>query len=115
MTNTAIIRGTFQDEIRRNKDRARKTMKQLKGSKALGGEGNNTGGSSPQRTKAGGMTATAGGFSTIGQSPIDYLLFSNMRGGQSGGLMGSSLGNTLNSSSSATQSVIGPLKYILKT
>lgn len=112
MTRLAIMKGQTQDELKRNKDKARKTMKQLNNTKKVG-----DGTSSPERgTKTGG-----GGFTTMGtgsideESPINMLLFGSMKKtGALNGLLSSSLGNTMSSNSNYVN-VIVPLKHILKT
>lgn len=112
MTRLAITRGEVNDELRRNKERAKKTMNQLKNTKKIG-----EGTTSPDRTKAGGFTTTMGlGTGAIDEeSPINMLLFSNMKKTSAmNGLMSSSLGNTM-SSNSNYMNVILPLKHILKT
>ena len=86
-------------------------MKQLKGMKKIGE------GSSPERSKAAGFTTTGGGGSGAidEESPINLLLFSNMKKSQNmNGLLSSSLGNTMSSNSNYLN-VILPLKQILKT
>lgn len=110
MTRLAVMKGETLDELKRNKDKARKTMKQLNNTKKLGD------GSSPDRgTKAAGFNTTMGGNGTIDEeSPINMLLFSNMKKNSAlNGLLSSSLGNTM-SSNSNYMSVILPLKHILK-
>jgi hypothetical protein len=110
MSRLAVMKGEANDELRRNKEKARKTMKQLKGMKKIGE------GTSPERTKAVGFTTTIGGSGAIDEeSPINLLLFSNMKKSSGlNGMMSSSLGNTM-SSNSNYMNVILPLKQILKT
>lgn len=118
MTRLAIMKGETLDELKRNKEKARKTMKQLNNTKKVG-----DGTLSPDRgTKAGGGFTTtmggagAGGTGTIDEeSPINMLLFGTMRKNATAmnGLLSSSLGNTM-SSNSNYMSVILPLKHILK-
>ncbi|CDW84231.1 UNKNOWN [Stylonychia lemnae] len=109
MTRLAIMRGETLDELKRNKEKARKTMKQLNNTKKLGES------TSPDRaTKAGGFTQTMGG-SIDEESPINMLLFSNMKKGSNmNGMLSNSLGNTMSSNTNYTN-VILPLKQILKT
>jgi len=108
----AIMKGETNDEIRRNKDKARKTMQQLKSTKKVGD------GSSPERTtKAGGFTTTMGGSGFIDEdSPINLLLgFGSTKKSQGlNQMLTSSLGNTMSSNSNYVN-VILPLKQILKT
>ena len=112
MTRLAVMKGQTQDELRRNKEKARKTMKQLNNTKKVGD------GTSPDRgTKAGGFTTTMGGSGTIDEeSPINLLLFGSTmkRNSAMNGLLSSSLGNTM-SSNSNYMNVIIPLKHILKS
>src|SRR5262245_33641698 len=110
MSRLAIMKGETNDELRRHKDKAKKTMNQLKNTKKIGD------GTSPERT-AKGFTATLGqGSGAIDEdSPINMLLFSNMKKTSAlNGLLSSSLGNTM-SSNSNYMNVILPLKHILKT
>jgi hypothetical protein len=115
MTRLAIMKGETLDELKRNKEKARKTMKQLNNTKKVGD------GTSPERgTKIGGgagfTTTMGGGTGTIDEeSPINMLLFGSMKKTNAmNGLLSSSLGNTM-SSNSNYMNVILPLKHILKT
>lgn len=85
-------------------------MKQLKNTKKIGD------GNSPERTMKAGFTTTLGGSGTIDEeSPINLLLFSNMKKSTGmNAMLTSSLGNTM-SSNSNYMNVILPLKQILKT
>lgn len=69
---------------------------------------------SPDRANKAGFTTTMG--ATLDEdSPINMLLFSNMKkGSHMNGMLSSSLGNTMSSNSNYTN-VILPLKHILKT
>ena len=85
-------------------------MKQLKNTKKIEGT------FSPEKTlKAGGQTTTAGaGFAD--DTPINLLLFSNLKKTAIGNLaQQTSLGNTMNSNNSNYYNVILPLKNIIKT
>jgi len=112
MSRLAIKKGDTNDELRRNKERARKTMKQLKNTKKVG---ENT---SPEKNTrvggGGGFTTTGGGATGITEdTPINLLLFSNMKKEALNNMMTASLGNTMNSNSNY-MSVILPLKNIIK-
>lgn len=108
MSRLAIIKGETNDELRRNKERARQTMKQLKNTK-------NIDSSSPERTiKAHSQTLMSMGGGLTEDSPINLLLFSGMKKSAIHGLMTSSLGNTI-SSNNSYMNVILPLKNIIKT
>src|SRR5258708_7408135 len=103
ISKLANKKGEINDELRRNKDRARKTMKTLENSKKI----ENTG--SPEKGMRGTamMTHTGGGSSMNNEeSPIDLLLFSNnmKRAGAMGSLMASSLANTVTSGSDTARS-----------
>ena len=107
MSRLAVMKGETNDEIRRNKDKARKTMQQLKSTKKVG-----DGGSSPDRTTKGGFTTTLGGSGFIDEdSPINLLLgFGSMKkSGAFNQMLTSSLGNTMSSNSNYIN-VILPLK-----
>lgn len=109
MSRLAITKGETNDELRRNKEQSRKTMKQLKGMKQIG-EGN-----SPERFKGAGMATGGASGGLDDESPINMLLFSNMKKSSAmNGLMSSSLGNTMSSNSNYVNVII-PLKQILKT
>jgi hypothetical protein len=109
ISRLALIKGESQDELRRNKDRARKTMKQLKNTKTFEG-------SSPERTMRGVATTTMGGAGGFNEdSPINLLLFSNMKKTAIGNMMTTSLSNTMGSINSNYMNVILPLKNIIKT
>ncbi len=74
-------------------------------------------GTSPERNSKAGFTTTMGGGSGAidEDSPINMLLFSNMKKSSTlNNMMSSSLGNTM-SSNSNYMNVILPLKKILKT
>ncbi len=107
ISRLAVMKGESQDELRRSKEKARKTMRQLKNTKKIEG-------SSPERTMK--ATGTVGGTGMINEeNPINMLLFSNMKKtGMMNGLMTNSLGNTMNSNSNYIN-VILPLKHIIKT
>ena len=73
--NLAIKKGETIEELRRDKEKARKTMKQLKTSKA--GEKSAMGGATSAATQAG-LTKTGGSSATVAfaeGSPVDILLF----------------------------------------
>lgn len=110
MSRLAVMKGQTNDELRRNKEKARKTMKQLKNTKKIGD------GNSPERTSKAGFTTTLGGSGAIDdESPINMLLFSNMKKSTGmNAMLTSSLGNTM-SSNSNYMNVILPLKQILRT
>jgi len=113
------MRGKTQDEIKRNKDKAKGTMKLLSETKKVQ---SSSSAMSPERTK-GAATGTIGGGSTAAfgsedDNPINMLLFGNKMMNRSStmmsGLMSQSLGGTMNSNSNYL-SVIVPLKHMLKT
>ena len=71
VSTLAINKGKTVDELRRNKEKARKTMKQLKIAKAIGGEK-----ALESKTATMGktnMTTTTQAF--VEGSPVDILLF----------------------------------------
>ncbi len=110
MSRLAIMHGKTNDEIKRNKEKARNTMKLLSGVKKV-----QSSTMSPERTGKGSGTATSSNiFSSNEDNPINMLLFGNKmsKGTMTSGMM--SLGNTM-SSNSNYMSVIIPLKYMLKT
>lgn len=110
MSRLAIMHGKTNDEIKRNKEKARNTMKLLSGVKKV-----QSSTMSPERTgKASGTATSSNIFSSNEDNPINMLLFGNKmsKGTMTSGMM--SLGNTM-SSNSNYMSVIMPLKYMLKT
>lgn len=117
MSRLAVMHGKHHDEIKRNKDKAKGTMKLLGESKKVQTGGSST--MSPERTK-GGASGTVGTGSIFGSeedNPINMLLFGNKMFNRSStmmsGLMSQSLGGTM-SSNSNYMSVIIPLKHMLK-
>ncbi len=109
MSRLAIMHGKTNDEIKRNKEKARNTMKLLSSVKKV-----QSSTMSPERAGKTGGTATASNiFSTDEDNPINMLLFGNkMKSGtMTSGMM--SLGGTM-SSNSNYMSVIIPLKQMLK-
>jgi hypothetical protein len=110
MSRLAIMHGKTNDEIKRNKEKARNTMKLLSSVKKV-----QSSTMSPERAgKTGGATATASNiFSTGEDNPINMLLFGNkMKSGtMTSGMM--SLGGTM-SSNSNYMNVIIPLKQMLR-
>ena len=106
-----VTKGKTQDELRRIKDRARKTMVQLNNHKKVE--------TAAEKTLKGGGGATMAAGATIagvtgGAEAGGVLLFSNMKKKDLGNMMTSSLGNTLNSNSTYVNNIL-PLKYLLKT
>lgn len=106
ISRLALKKGEINDELRRDKERARKTMKQLKNTKKIEGT------MSPERTMKGTMTMGAGGITD--DTPINLLLFSNMKKTAIANLASTGMGNTI-SSNNNNQNVILPLKHIMKT
>ena len=105
-----VTKGKTQDELRRTKDRARKTMNQLNNHKKVE--------TAAEKTLKGGGGATMAAGATIagvtGSGDAGgLLLFSNMKKKDLGNMMTSSLGNTLNSNSTYMNNIL-PLKYLLK-
>lgn len=132
MSRLAIKKGETNDELRRHKEKARKTMKQLKTTKKIGEGSGNLGASlSPSKaTKQGGgggfitTAGSGGGANFVEDSPINLLLFSNMKKTAIGNMMTSTSGGglpgggTIGSNSTANNTymnVILPLKNIIKT
>lgn len=114
MSRLAIMHGKNHDEIKRNKDKAKGTMKLLGESKKVQ---TSTSTMSPERTK-GGASATVGTGSIFGseeENPINMLLFGNKMFNRSSTMMSGmqSLGGTM-SSNGNYMSVIIPLKHMLK-
>mmetsp|Transcript_44038 Transcript_44038/g.42618 ORF Transcript_44038/g.42618 Transcript_44038/m.42618 type:complete len:173 (+) Transcript_44038:860-1378(+) len=108
ISRLAIKKGEVNDELRRDKERARKTMKQLNNTKKIEGT------ASPERTMKAGQTTTMGG-GLAEDNPINLLLFSNMKKAGLANLASSGLGNTISSNNNSNQNVILPLKHIIKT
>ena len=108
MSRLAIMHGKTNDEIKRNKEKARNTMKLLSSVKKV-----QTSASSPDRTKPGATATASNIFSTDEDNPINMLLFGNkMKSGtMTSGMM--SLGNTM-SSNSNYMTVIIPLKHMIR-
>jgi len=73
ISRLAIMKGKSYDELKRNKEKARKTMRQLKNTKKIGEA------SSPDRTMKGTTTVGAGMSAINEDNPINMLLFSNMK------------------------------------
>ena len=68
----AINKGETVDELRRTKEKARKTMKQLKIAKAIGGE---KGVEANQKATMGKTNMTTSTQAFVEGSPVDVLLF----------------------------------------
>ena len=106
------MHGKTNDEIKRNKDKARNTMKLLSGVKKVQASA-----LSPEKSK--GATVTMGGgssmmFTSEEENPINMLLFGNkMKSGTMTSGMAQSLGGTMSSNSNYL-SVIIPLKHMLR-
>ncbi len=131
MSRLAIKKGETNDELRRHKDKARKTMKQLKNTKKVGDGSSSSGGGGQSGTSPDKNFKTGGGFNTTAgsgafneDSPINLLLFGNSKKSQAFGssMMTSSMGGvggaTMGSNSTANSNyinVILPLKNIIKT
>jgi hypothetical protein len=95
ISRLAIKKGETNDELKRDKERARKTMNQLKNTKKVDGT------MSPSRTMKGQQTATMGGTGIMNEeSPINLLLFSNMQKSKLGNLASTSFANTMNTMNS---------------
>ena len=117
MSRLAIMHGKTNDEIKRNKDKAKGTMKLLGDTKKVQSNNSTT---SPERGSKGGATQTGGGttsnFMSEEENPINMLLFGNKLNKSStmmSGMMSQSLGGTM-SSNNNYMNVIIPLKYMLK-
>ena len=107
ISRLAIKKGYTNDELRRNKDRAKKTMNEIKNSRKIGGDNDKTLKGTLANT---GTTIAAGhGFNAIAASTL--LLGGNVKN-MTGGMLSSSLGNTYSSGNTLT-SQLRPLKYIL--
>ena len=108
MSRLAIMHGKTNDEIKRNKEKARNTMKLLSSVKKV-----QSSTMSPERTKAGATATNSNIFSSDEDNPINMLLFGNkMKSGtMTSGMM--SLGGTM-SSNSNYMTVIIPLKQMLR-
>ena len=102
-----VAKGKTQDELRRTKDRARKTMEQLNSHKRA---------DAAEKSLKGGATLAAGATAGItgGGDAGGLMLFSNVKRRDLGAMMTNSLGNTLNSHSSYVNNVL-PLKILLKS
>jgi hypothetical protein len=98
MKRLAVMKGRTQDELRRGKEKARKTMKQIKDARNADPNGSTQGKSKTSATGLGSSTMAA--LQTPEDSPINLLLFGNTRKSAYGG-MTSSLGNTSASSASS--------------
>lgn len=112
MSRLAIMHGRTNDEIKRNKTRARETMKLLGDTKKV--QSAQKEGSPDRKSSATGGTTHASGSED--DNPINMLLFGNkMAGSRSmmSGMMSQSLGGTMNSNSNY-MTVIMPLKHMLK-
>ena len=72
VSTLAIKKGGITDELRRTKEKARKTMKQLKVAKAIGGE---KGLEATQKATMGKTGATSTTQAFVEGSPVDVLLF----------------------------------------
>jgi len=113
MSRLAIMHGKTNDEIKRNKDKARNTMKLLGETKKV--QTSST--LSPDRTAKGGtIGGTTSNFMNEDENPINMLLFGNKMsksGTMMSGMMSQSLGATMNSNSNYVNVII-PLKHMLK-
>jgi hypothetical protein len=106
ISRLALKKGLSYDDLRRDKDRARKTMKQLKNSKAIEEKSVKTGTIGGQATGSIG----AAGTGMASDSPANILLFSNMKKGTG---MTTSLGQTTSSNNNYVNTIL-PLKQILR-
>ena len=107
ISRLAVKKGETNDELRRNKDRAKKTMNQIKDSKKIGGSSDKT---MKNTLAVTGATIAAGhGYNPAAASTL--LLGGNVKN-LTTGMLSSSLGNT-NSSGSNMNNQIKPLKYLL--
>mmetsp|Transcript_29401 Transcript_29401/g.29006 ORF Transcript_29401/g.29006 Transcript_29401/m.29006 type:complete len:431 (-) Transcript_29401:57-1349(-) len=108
ISRLAVKKGETNDELRRNKDRAKKTMNQIKNARKIGGDAERTMKNTLVTT---GATITAGhGFNAAAASTL--LLGGNVRNMMTGGMLSSSLGNTSSSGNNFANQA-RPLKYIL--
>ena len=115
MSRLAIMHGKTNDEIKRNKEKARNTMKLLGDTKKV--QSSST--MSPERTSkgiSGGGTTTAL-FSNEDENPINMLLFGNKMDRKGAammtGMMSQSLGGTMSSNGNYLNVII-PLKHMLR-
>lgn len=109
MSRLAIMHGRTNDEIKRNKAKARDTMKLLGDTKKV--QSAQKGSPERKSSATGGATAAS-----EDDNPINMLLFGNkMMGSRSmmSGMMSQSMGGTM-SSNSNYMTVIVPLKHMLK-
>ena len=126
MSRSAMSKGQKADELRRLKEKSRKTQSLLSESKKVqssagGGKASQTVTSSPDRSMKQNQTVMSGGGSTTDgrestQSGIiiDLLLFGQSAAQKRGLGVTQSLGNTVSSGAGPVNQVM-PLKYILKT
>lgn len=104
ISRLAIKKGETNDELRRNKDRAKKTMNEIKNSRKIDGADNTL-------VKTGNTITAGHGFTAAAASTL--LLGGNFKKNMmTGGMLSSSLGNTSSSTNNLSNQV-KPLKYIL--
>jgi hypothetical protein len=122
MSRLAITKAQSADELRRNKDKSRKTQAFLGESKKVQGsqfKGAETKQPSPERSMK--QTVTSGPGATGGSAKsassqsifVDLLLFGNSNSMKKGLSMTQSFNQTM-SSSAAVVNQVAPLRYILK-
>lgn len=110
ISRLAVIKGKNNDELRRNKDRAKKTMNEIKNSRKIESGIDKT--MKNTLAKAGTAITTSAGYEA-GGAAATLLFGTNLKKGMTA-VMGSSLGYTSSSAGNvATQ--LRPLKYLLKT
>jgi hypothetical protein len=110
ISRLAIKKGDNNDELRRNKVRAKKTMQEIKNSRKIESGIDKT----MKNTLAAAGTAITGTQQYEAGGPAATLLFGiGLKKGMTN-IMGSSLGNTGSTSGNAG-SQLRPLKYLLKT
>jgi hypothetical protein len=107
MSRLAVKKGDTNDELRRNKDRAKKTMNEIKNSRKTG---------DADKTMKGTLlntgTSVVAGHGFHANKASTLLLGENVKNMMTGGMLSSSLGNT-SSSGMNISNQLRPLKYIL--
>ena len=121
MQRLALQKGETADELRRNKEKSRKTQVFLSQSKKVQSSSMKNAGdtSSPDRTGTMKQTMLSGGPSTTGKNAqgsliVDLLLFGENAARRKGLNMSTSFNNTITSSSTGAVSQVMPLRYMLK-
>lgn len=110
MARLACKKGETYDELRRNKDKAKKTMKEIKNSKKIESGVDKT--MKGTLVTTGNTIAGGNGFNALAASTLLLGGDFNRRNMMTGGMLSSSLGNT-SSSGKGLSNTVRPLKYIL--